>query len=477
MKTNFSVEPISAVTLARLCGGELRDGENGAPSIKGICTDSREADGSVVFAAIRGERQDGHDFIEAAIANGCRCILCEHSCEAIVQNKVSAIVVTDVSLALCRMANTYKAYLNARMVAVTGSVGKTTTKDLIYSVLSVKERVFRTPGNHNSLIGMPMSMVEIPTDSQWAVLEMGMSNFGEIERLSITAEPEIAVITNIGSAHLQFLGSRENICRAKLEVLSGLKTGGTLILSGDEPLLAHVGGKSYHTLYASIEREDADFYAKNITVDLDELGMHFDVVHDGKITKGLFIHLLGRHNVYAGLYAFAVGTLAGLDEEEIRYGLSKYRTEGMRQNVYDHNGITIIEDCYNASPESMIAALDVLEICSKGRPGRSIAVLGDMLELGDAGPELHRLVGESLVEMHINQLYTLGQGAYQIGVGARQKGMSSRAIHDNRERDNFKKTAKDLVKHLRPGDVVLFKASRAVGAEKIIDYVKENLSF
>ena len=477
MKTNFSVEPISAVTFARLCGGELRDGEYGAPSIKGICTDSREADENVVFAAIRGERQDGHDFIESAIANGCRCILCEHSCEAIVKNKVSAIVVTDVSLALCRMANTFKSYLSSRMVAVTGSVGKTTTKDLIYSVLSVKEPVFRTPGNHNSLIGMPMSMIEIPSDSQWAVLEMGMSNFGEIERLSITAEPEIAVITNIGTAHLEFLGSRENIRRAKLEVLSGLKTGGTLILSGDEPLLANIRGKSYNTLYASIEREDADFYAKNITVDLKELGMRFDIVHDGKVTKGLFIHLLGRHNVYAGLYAFAVGILAGLDEEEIRYGLAKYRTEGMRQNVYDYKGVTMIEDCYNASPESMIAALDVLEICSEGRTGRSIAVLGDMLELGNDSPELHRLVGGNLVDMHIDQLYTVGQGGYQIGVGARQKGMSSRAIHDNRDRSDLKKTANDLVKHVKPGDVILFKASRAVGAEQIIDYVKEHLSF
>ncbi|MBQ7173366.1 MAG: UDP-N-acetylmuramoyl-tripeptide--D-alanyl-D-alanine ligase [Clostridia bacterium] len=475
MKTIFSVEPISAVTFARLCGGELRDGIHGAQAIRGICTDSREADGDVVFAAIRGEHQDGHDFIASAIEKGCRCILCEHSCEAIVKSGVTAVVVTDVSLALCRMANTYRTYLSSRMVAVTGSVGKTTTKDLIYSVLSVKEQVFRTPGNHNSLIGMPMSMVEIPSDSQWAVLEMGMSNFGEIERLSITAEPEIAVITNIGTAHLEFLGSRENIRRAKLEILSGLKSGGTLILSGDEPLLANVRGKSYQTLYASIEREDADFCAKNITVDLKELGMHFDVLHDGKLTKGLFIHLLGRHNVYAGLYAFAVGMLAGLDEEEIRYGLSKYRTEGMRQNVYDYKGITIIEDCYNASPESMIAALDVLEICSEGRVGRSIAVLGDMLELGDDSPALHRLVGESLVGMQIDKLYTVGHGGYQIGVGARQKGMAPENISDNRDRENLKATAKALLKDLKPGDVVLFKASRAVGAERIIEELKKQL--
>ena len=473
MKIRFSVNQISFGTLARLCGGELHQGALGEVAVRYICTDSREADHETAFVAMRGERADGHDFIAVALSRGCRCVICEHRTEELERSDATAIVVGNSELALSLLANNYRNYLHCKNVAVTGSVGKTTTKDLTASVLSVGARAAKTQGNHNSLVGMPLSMVSIPTNSDWAVLEMGMSGSGEIERLSICAEPDIAIITNIGSSHMEMLGSRENICRAKLEILSGLKPGGVLILPLDEPLLQNVCGKSYRTVYVSLFCEKADFLAQNIRVENDRTV--FDIVYAGGVAKDLAIRILGKHNVYAALYAFAVGKLAGLDDEQIREGLLLYSPDGMRQHIYEMGKITVIEDCYNASPESMIAAVDVLtEYCRRtGR--RSVAVLGDMLELGADSPALHRSVGVYLAEKKIDRLFTVGKRADQIAVGARQRGMSKQSITSNAQTDCLSRTAEGLSESLQAGDVVLFKASRSIGAEAIIRELRDRV--
>jgi len=469
MKMSFSINQISFGTLARLCGGELYQGALGEVAVRYICTDSREADAETAFVALRGERVDGHDYIAAAIASGCKCIICEHRTLELEQSAATAIVVNDSELALSRLANHYRAYLRCKTVAVTGSVGKTTTKDLIASVLSVRAKVAKTPGNHNSTVGMPLSMLAIPTDSEWSVLEMGMSDFGEIERLSITAEPDIAIITNIGTSHMEMLGSRENICRAKLEILSGLRENGILILSADEPLLQNVGGKSYQTVYVSHSSEKADFYAKNIKVETDRTV--FDIVHGDHVARELSIRLLGRHNVYAALYAYAVAFFAGLSEDEIREGLMNYSPDGMRQHIYEMGKITVIEDCYNAAPESVRAAIDVLAETSFGR---SVAVLGDMLELGAESDELHRGVGSYLEAQSVDGLFTLGKGGAQIAYGALCAGMDPSKIHLNTDRDDVAKTGDALISYLRPNDTVLFKASRSVRLERLIEYIKEH---
>jgi len=473
MKIRFSINQISFGTLARLCGGNLQQLGGNEASVRYLCTDSREADAQTAFVALRGERVDGHDYIEAALKNGCPCVICERRNEMLASSNAAVIVVNNSELALARIANGYRHYLRCKTVAVTGSVGKTTTKDMVASVLSEGVTVAKTPGNHNSTIGMPLSMLSISPDSDWAVLEMGMSNFGEIELLSITAEPDIAVITNIGSSHMEALGSRENICRAKLEILSGLKKDGVLILSADEPLLASVHGKSYRTVYVSLLNEKADFYAKNIKVKTD--CTTFDIVHGDREVKDLCIRLLGRHNVYAALYAFAVATEIGLDEKQIRRGMLHYLPDGMRQHVYPLKQITVIEDCYNASPESMIAAVDVLDSYSRNTGSRSIAVLGDMLELGSDSPSLHRSVGEYLAQKGIQYLFTFGSGANQIAVGARQNGMSGAHVHQNSNAYDVAETCEALLGTLRDGDVVLFKASRGIAAERIIDYLREKL--
>ncbi len=470
MKTHFSINQISFGTLARMCAGELYQGELGEVFVRNICTDSREADAETAFVALRGDRVDGHDYIGAALRNGCRCIICEHRTEELAASSATAIVVNDSELALSRLANHYRNYLRCQTVAVTGSVGKTTTKDLIAATLAVTKQVGKTAGNHNSTVGMPLSMLEIAPESEWAILEMGMSGFGEIERLSIAAEPDIAVITNIGTSHLEMLGTRENIRRAKLEVLSGLKTGGTLILPYDEPLLRGVGGKSYRTVYVSLFCENVDFFAKNIRVETD--CTLFDIVYNGRTVKDLSIRLLGRHNVYAALYAFAAGIMAGLSEDDIRTGFLRYSTDGMRQHMYQLGEITVIEDCYNASPESMIAAVDVLDKYSRRTGRRSIAVLGDMLELGADSPALHRSVGIYLAEKRIDRLYTLGRGGMQIAIGARQCGMPKGSIVSVDDAEDLDAMAEILGEELATADVVLFKASRSVGAEGIISRLR-----
>lgn len=473
MKTNFSIDHLTPAVIAEMCGGDLREGAGEQLSLTSICTDSREADANTLFVALRGERVDGHDYIPAVLGAGCRCILCERSCEEIQNASAYAIVVKDTEMALARLANAYRAYLRCHAVAVTGSVGKTTTKEMLAAVLARRYPTFRTPGNHNSLVGMPLSMLSIPTDAEYAVLEMGMSSFGEIERLSFAAEPEVAIVTNIGTSHMESLGSRQNICRAKLEILCGLREGGLLLLNGDEPLLRRIKGKSYRTQYVSLKREDSDFFAQNIRVKPDRT--LFDCVWRGNVCRDLCIRVMGRHNVYAALYAFAVGIHAGMTVEEIREGLFEFAPEGMRQFVFEHRGVTVIEDCYNASPESMEAAIAVLAEYASQTGKRSFAVLGDMLELGNDSPMLHRAVGARVAAEGIDYLFTVGSSAEQIAIGARQRRMPSERIVRNSSENACEMTAAALLSELRAGDVLLVKASRAMRLERIVELLKENL--
>lgn len=472
MKIQFDNRTFNARTLAQMCAGSLHTEKEGYIEVKGLCTDSREADADTAFVAMRGEHVNGHDYINAALERGCRCFICEQCTQEIADVHAAAIVVGDSEMALSRLADAYRTELHSKTVAVTGSVGKTTTKDMIYSVLSQGRKAHCSKGNYNSIVGMPLSLMETPKDTEVSVFEMGMSAFGEIERMSITAQPDIAVITNIGSSHMEMLGSRENICRAKLEILCGLADGGTLILNGDEPLLKNVRGKSYRTLYVSLTRQNADFFAQNIRVDAD--ATQFDVVWKGGVCRDLKICVAGRHNVYAGLYAFAVGTLCGLSEDEIRAGILAFASAGMRQNRYSVKDITVIEDCYNASPESMVAALDVLKLCAQQSGGRSIAVLGDMLELGEAGSSSHRKVGMHVAKNGVDKLIAVGRDGLQIATGAMQGGMAYGNIIRRAERDEAETIGAELLQNLRAGDTVLFKASRSVRLERVVEYLKAN---
>ena len=469
MKIMLSMQNgITAHELARMCRGVLQNEDNSNLKINALCTDSREADERTAFFALAGERVNGHDYIPAAVAQGCRCIISQEPIEC--GEDVAVIAVKDSEMALSYMASARLEGRTFPTVAVTGSVGKTTTKDMIAAAMNEGKKTYVSSGNHNSVIGMPLSVMEIPTDCECAVLEMGMSNFGEIERMSLVAEPDIAVITNIGSSHMETLGDRNGIFRAKLEILCGLKKGGYLILNGDQPILSRVSGRSYHTLYVSLVRPNADFFAQNIRVALG--GTYFDVVYKGTTYSDFFIPISGRHNVMAALFAFAVATLQGLEPEQIKNGLKNFQSAGMRQEVLQIGSRTVIADCYNAAPESMRAAIDVLCECSS-KGGRRVAILGDMLELGKHSIEIHRGVGGYLQDRGVDLLIAVGNGGVEIAQGAVEVGMDPAKTLLFIDRNDVDAIAGALIANTREGDTLLFKASRGVQLERVISALKE----
>ncbi|MBQ8850412.1 MAG: UDP-N-acetylmuramoyl-tripeptide--D-alanyl-D-alanine ligase [Clostridia bacterium] len=474
MKVNVGCNGLTMKELAKICGGMLCyvGGEAGRDiPFRSVCTDSREAAEGTLFVALGGERVDGHDYIAAAVSSGNDCVLCERIPETS-DHKYVAVVVDDSLRAVGELAKAYDRRINHRKVAITGSVGKTTTKEFVASVLSEGFRVHKTEGNYNSNIGMPLSMLSMQNDTEVSVLEMGMSNRGEIEYLSRIAEPDIAIVTNIGSSHMEHLGSRENICHAKMEIVKGLKAGGTLLLNGDDPMLRAYLTPGVTPVFVGIETE-CDFRAVNIRECIGNTV--FDIRYNGKTAKNITIPVMGKHNVYAALYAFAVGMRMGLDEETIVDGLTRYRPVGMRQRIYDVGGITVIEDCYNASPESMKAAISVLgKLSSEKKAGRMAAVLGDMYELGDNSEAFHEEVGMYFAKQGGSLLYTFGENAEQIACGATFGGMYPENIYRNRDIKAPHITGEMLIHSLRAGDTLLVKASRGAAAERIIEYLKTN---
>ena len=471
MKIKLGLGKTDMASFTLYCGGELYDFTGNLGSeFEYVCTDSREADEDTMFIATRGERVDGHDYISDAIMRGCRCILCEYVPQDISGKRAAFSVVENSMAAFAQAAKGYRSENPLNCIAVTGSVGKTTTKELIASILRGKYKVYCTAGNFNSVIGMPMSMMEADGDSELAVFEMGMSGFGEMSSMSRAASPEIALIINIGTSHLEYLETRENIAKAKLEIADGLKDGGYLVLDGDEPLLKnlprYILEKNINIVYASATgSRDADFKAFNIR--FDDGGNIFDFDCMGKIIRDLRIPMIGRHFVSNALFACAAAYLAGAGEDEMRAGLLKYRPVGYRQNIYEKNGVTIIADCYNAAPESMRAAIDVLRVipCK----GKRIAVLGDMKELGRESENLHRSVGEYLAGK-ADMLFSLGKFAGFIADGAISGGMVSKSVYcaENNTGSDLEYIVSALRNTVSEGDAVLFKASRAMEFEKII---------
>ena len=475
MKVNVGCNTLTMSELARICGGILTfvGGEfNKDMPFKFVCTDSRETADGALFVALGGERVDGHDYIDAAISSGSGCVLCERIPDTQNDRKYVAVVVEDSLKAVGELAKAYDRRINHRKVAVTGSVGKTTTKEFIASVLSEGFRVHKTEGNYNSNIGMPLSMLSMSNDTEVSVLEMGMSAFGEIEYLSRIAEPDIAIVTNIGSSHMGHLGSRENIAKAKLEIVKGLKKGGTLLLNGDDDMLRAYRDPDFNPVYVGIDSE-CDFRAVNIRQ--TERNTIFDIVMKDRTVEGVTIPTVGRHNVYAALFAFAVGVRMNLKDCEILRGLCGFKPVGMRQNIYELGKITVIEDCYNASPESMKAAINVLKDISARRNGRMTALLGDMYELGSFSDRFHEDVGIFFAKLGGGPLYTFGERADAIARGAILGGMDTEYVFRNTDVGNPELSAQMLLHSLKEGDTLLVKASRGARAERIIEYLKQNV--
>ncbi|MBQ7523115.1 MAG: UDP-N-acetylmuramoyl-tripeptide--D-alanyl-D-alanine ligase [Oscillospiraceae bacterium] len=440
--------------LSDWCGGTLVG--NGDTEISCVVTDSRKIVKDCLFLALHGANFNGNDFAAQAVKEGAAAVLVDETVDV----SAPTITVADTRKALGLLAAGYRQTLDAQVVGVTGSVGKTTTKEMIAALLAAKYQTAKTAENFNNDIGMPMTILSMPADTQMAVLEMGMNHFGEMAYLASIARPDVAVITNIGTMHIEYLGSREGILKAKMEIMQGMQKKGVAVFNGDEPLLWNLKDAEPHKkYYYGVENPACDVLAENVE-QLDG-GMLFVVKGLGHRFE-LYIPADGMHLVYDALAAITVALLAGVAPEKIQIAMSNFRNTGMRQRVFEENGFTIIEDCYNAGPESMAAALQVLG--DRKQSGKRIAVLGDMLELGARSSAEHFRIGRLAARL-ADTVYAYGAYSDRVVGGAITGGMDQKNCADFT-------THEDLVKKLaavaQKGDVLLFKGSRAMKMENAL---------
>ncbi|NLN06463.1 MAG: UDP-N-acetylmuramoyl-tripeptide--D-alanyl-D-alanine ligase [Firmicutes bacterium] len=432
-------------------------------NIRRFVIDSRLAADGDFFVPLKGEHTDGHHYVQDAAQNGAiGCFVSRNYTLSSLPHGMFVIAVDNTLTALQQAAAAYRRHFALPVIGVTGSVGKTTTKDMIAAVLSARLRTLKTEGNLNNEIGLPLMLTRLEAETEAAVLEMGMSGFGEIARLAALAKPTVGVITNIGESHLEILGTREGIARAKSELLLALPPEGAAVVNGDEPLLLP------HTKNLPCPVITFGF-AETATVRCRGLegtdGRKKVLIEQaGYPLLRLELPLPGRHNVYNLLAAVAVGRLLHLTDDEIRDGLAKLQPTAMRQEIVTlPGGVRVINDAYNASPTSMAAALDLLQELSGGA-GR-IAVLGDMLELGDMEEEGHRQVGRLAAQSNLKALLVLGERAAWIARGAKEAGMAEENIYHPA---SHAETALLLQKLAQQGDYVLLKGSRGMRMEKVL---------
>ncbi len=445
---------MSFITLgqaAQWCGGHVEEKYRDVEFF-GASNDTRNIQPGQLFLALKGAR-DGHEFIPAAMEKGAAAVLCTHC-----QGDYPAIIVEDVRVALGKIAAAERQRLGVKVVAVTGSVGKSTTKEMIVSVLQTTYKVGKTPENHNNDIGMPMAILALEADTEVAVLEMGMNHFREIAYLTAIAKPDVGVITNIGTMHIENLGTVEGIRQAKLEIIEGMPEDGKLILNGDDRHLFGYPISGVKTLFFASENEAAQVLAGKVLQTPE--GLEFKVAAgDTEISVNLALE--GTHFVSDALAAVAVGLELGVEAQKIAYGLEQFRNMAGRQEIFEANGYTIIKDCYNAGPESMAAALAVLN----QKPGRHVAVLGDMLELGVCTQAEHYKLGRIVAEQ-ADVLLAYGPNSVRVLNGARTGGMPDTKARAFTDRDRLADVLRQMVK---PGDVILFKGSRGMRMELIVD--------
>jgi len=431
----------------------------------GVTTDSRKVAKNNLFIPLVGEKFDGHDYIEQCFRAGTAVCLTEKPIPQL--DNAAAILVKDTAKALRDLATWHRNKYDIPVVGITGSVGKTSTKDIISCVLAKHYEVLKTQGNFNNEIGLPLTLLNLNSTHELAVIEMGMSGFGEISRLTAISQPQIAVITNIGVSHIEKLGSQQGILKAKLEILEGLKPEGLVVLNGDDPLLRELKGKlNFKTVYYGMNSE-LDYVAQDYE-SLGEAGTRFNIKLVNRTYK-VNLPVPGIHNVYNALAAIAVGIEMNIPMKVIIDGIAQYSPGNMRQNIVTYNGMKIINDAYNASPQSMQAALNVLEeLCSKTR---GIAVLGDMLEMGDMAKELHYSVGRFIKDKKIDYLITVGRDSKNIMQAVADSGNQKIKLQHF---DNNNDALKYVLNIIRQGDFILIKGSRGMKMEQIADGIMKS---
>lgn len=439
--------------------------------VTGISTDSRNIDEGNLFIPIVGERVDAHRFIPQVFANGAVCTLSERKLE----ENVSYIQVDSSLQALKDIAEFYLKQLQLKVVGITGSVGKTSTKEMIYAALRQRYRTLKTEGNFNNEIGLPLTVFRLK-DEEVAVLEMGISDFGEMSRLTKIARPNVAVITNIGYCHLENLKTREGILKAKTEIFEGLKPDGAIILNGDDDMLRTVKAYKDSRLTFFGKGNENDIYAS----DIKGLGLKGTVceIHTPIGRFSAVISVPGVHMIYNALAACAVGLELNMSLGDIKKGIESLEPIAGRVNLIETNDYMIIDDCYNANPVSMKSSIDILTEAL----GRKVCILGDMFELGKNEEALHRDVGRYVCEKQIDLLITIGKLSRLIEAGA-QEAQQSKLLSGVQKDDchhiqfahfDTKEQALSLMqRYLKPGDLILVKASHGMEFPEIVERLQQ----
>lgn len=442
----------------RACNGTLLKGDR-KQYITGACIDSRILEKGELFAAVRGENTDGHRFVGQVSAKGASAVLISDETYAD-DAECAVILCEDTTKALQDIAEHYRNMMDIRIIGVTGSVGKTSTADLVKAVCSVKYRTAKTKGNFNNHLGLPITLLSFDPDTQIGVLEMGMDKPGEIDFLADLARPDIGIITNVGIAHIETLGTRENIFRAKMEITDFFGPDNVLVVNGNDEYLSQLCDTPYR-LDKVGSNGGCRYYLYDIE-DRGEGGIEFTFEYDEKTVR-VSLPVYGRHNAMNASLAIAAGIELGIDPLDAAEGLAKTKLTDKRLSIKGRNGIKIIDDSYNASPESMKAALDVLA-ATKGL--RKIAVLGDMFELGSLTEESHLEVGEYAASKDIDILVAIGKEAFGIAKGA--KGLGD--VRYFTDKEAFYPVMEDLI---CSGDVVLVKGSNGMHMDRIVKKILE----
>ncbi|NOY68475.1 MAG: UDP-N-acetylmuramoyl-tripeptide--D-alanyl-D-alanine ligase [Deltaproteobacteria bacterium] len=439
--------------------------ENPGESFSRIVIDSKKAAPGDLFVAIKGLRFDGHDFVEDAIKNGARGIIVSKNRAGSIISKapeasgVAIVAVDDTIFALGALAAFLRIQLNVKTIAITGSSGKTTTREMVASVLGMRYSTLSTAGNLNNEIGVPLTLLSLDFSHEVAVIEMGMNHKGEIGRLSAMTRPDIGVITNIGPVHLEGVGGIDGVADAKAEMFEHMSPGGTAVLNADDSYGPKLAERTQNRVLFFGLNQNADIRAENIRE--DENGIIFKLILP-EDTAEVCVRGWGRFLVSDALASAATGYLMGMDAMQIAEGLGRFSPVSGRMSVFKtENDVYVIDDTYNANPDSMSAAVATLT-GMKGA-GKKILVAGDMLELGDEAPGFHEQIGSIAAKDGVSRLYITGQYAARTAFGARREGMSGSEIFVGTCEDILK----DLVAIVSPGDSVLIKGSRAMGMEKI----------
>ena len=424
-------------------------------TVKSVSIDSRTIEPGALFVAIKGERFDGHSFIPDVLKKGALAVISQQPAEG------SVILVEDTLEAYQALAAYYRSLFEIPFVGITGSVGKTTTKELVSTVLSKHFNTHKNMGNLNNQTGVPQTLFRLEESHEAAVIEMGTNHFGEIDRLAKMVQPNLCVMTNIGESHIEFLGSKEGILKAKSEMFAHMREGGSIIVNGDDPLLRTLIGKHQNLVTYGLG-DNCDFYATDLKED-GLTGTTF-TAHHGEEKIELYLPAPGRYMVQNALCAMAVGHTLGMSHEEIRKGIADFLPTSGRMHVIKKDSLTIINDAYNANPTSMAASIETA--CKT--EGRTVLILGDMFELGANERDYHRQMGELAASHKADLLLCVGKLSFEMYMGATAKGCRSMYF------GNKDVLLRELPELLEDGDTVLIKASHGMHLEEVADWLEKN---